>query len=76
MLLGMPGPELIGNNVHHLKLYLKGSVNVRNITEAYPFVSFFAEVGGYCGLLLGYSLMDLSSILETIFKLFQILKMF
>ena len=62
-------PILDGNNPNesYVKLYFKSSVNVRRNILAYSEVSLFAEVGGYLGLLLGVSLLDITKLVRLLF---------
>ena len=42
------------------------AVNVQRSILAYSTLSFLAEVGGYIGLLLGFSLLDLSKLVHNL----------
>ena len=58
--LGLP---FITNGSQHeayIKIYLKTSVKVKNTVLDYEFLSLIGEIGGYTGLLLGISLVDIS----------------
>ena len=50
----------------YVKLYFKMAVNIHRNILAYSTLSFLAEVGGYIGLLLGLSLLDLSKVLQNV----------
>ena len=52
-------------NEAYVKLYFKMAVNVKTSILAYSSLSFLAEVGGYIGLLLGFSLLDLSKVIQN-----------
>ena len=45
-----------------VKLYFKNQINVRNSVYSYSISSLVADIGGYLGLLLGFSLLDISGI--------------
>ena len=47
-----------------LTMYFKTSIPVRKSHIAYPESSLFAEIGGYTGLLLGFSLLDFTKIVK------------
>ena len=48
----------------YVKLYFKMAVQIHKNILAYSTLSFLAEVGGYIGLLLGFSLLDLSKVIK------------
>ena len=50
-----------------VKFYFKDEVKVSTEKLKYTIVSFMAEVGGYVGLLLGVSLLDITSIIGQFF---------
>ena len=50
-----------------LTLYFKKSIPIRESHLAYPQSSFLAEIGGYMGLLLGFSLLDLAKVFDLFF---------
>ena len=45
-------------------MYFKTSIPVRESQYAYPRSSLFAEIGGYTGLLLGFSLLDFTKVVK------------
>ena len=47
-----------------VKFYFKSHVNVRRNILAYSSTNLWAEVGGYIGLLLGFSLLDLTKLVK------------
>ena len=57
-----------------MKMYFKKMIQVRRSYLAYSIISMFAEIGGYLGLLLGYSLLDLTNILDKIFNWMRMMK--
>ena len=50
----------------YVKLYFKMAVQIHKNILAYSTLSFLAEVGGYIGLLLGFSLLDLSKVIKNL----------
>ena len=55
-----------------VKFYFKDEVRVSTGKLKYTIVSFMAEVGGYIGLLLGVSLLDITSIIgQIVSKIYQ-----
>ena len=54
-----------------LKLYFKGTLKVRKTTLAYDETTLVAEVGGYLGLCLGVSLLDLTVFVKWIRRVWQ-----
>ena len=50
----------------YVKLYFKMAVQIHKNILAYSTLSFLAEVGGYIGLLLGFSLLDLSKVMKNL----------
>ena len=47
-----------------LTFYFKTSIPVRESHIAYPRSSLFAEIGGYMGLLLGFSILDFAKVVD------------
>ena len=65
------GFPIIGNNTRdpelaYVKLYFKTQINVRRSFLDYTALSMFGEVGGYIGLLLGFSFLDLTFLTQKI----------
>ena len=59
------------DNEAYVKFYIKDEIEIKKSRISYTEVSLLAEVGGYVGLFLGASLMDIASLLN---KLFVIIK--
>ena len=57
-----------------MKMYFKKMIQVRRSYLAYSIISMFAEIGGYLGLLLGYSLLDVTNILDKFFNWMRMMK--
>ena len=55
----------------YIKYDFKRKVNVQSSQLIYTQLSLLAELGGYMGLLLGVSLLDISSIFNTIFLMIR-----
>ena len=51
----------------YIKYEFKRNINVQSSHLIYTELSLLAEMGGYMGLLLGVSLLDISSIFNTLF---------
>ena len=51
-----------------IKLYFKSQINVRNSMLSYDIETFVADIGGYLGLLLGFSLLDVTRVIKQIFS--------
>ena len=65
------GFPITGKNMGHpelafVKLYFKTQINVRRSFLDYTSLSLFGEVGGYIGLLLGFSFLDLTFFTQKI----------
>ena len=58
-------------NEAYIKIYLKSTVKSREFVHDYTFLSMLAEIGGYTGLLLGVSLVHLTSLIDRIFVRFM-----
>ena len=54
-------------NEAYIKIYLKSSVKSREFVHDYTFLSMLAEIGSYTGLLLGVSLVHITSLIDRIF---------
>ena len=71
---GIADKQKFRNGSFHLKLYFKNNISVMKSNVAYPIESFLAEVGGYLGLLLGVSLMDISNIFRKTWEFIKVHK--
>lgn len=56
-------------NVAYVKFYFKPTTKVRRSIIAYDEVTLIAEFGGYLGLCLGVSMMDLSQAAKWVWKI-------
>ena len=55
-------------NEAYVLFYIKDQIELKKSYLSYSKVSLLAEVGGYVGLLLGVSLMDISVLFDNFFK--------
>ena len=51
----------------YVKIYVKSNVKVKSVILYYDMTSLVADVGGYIGMLLGVSLVDLTIICNSAF---------
>ena len=56
------------NSAAKLTLYFGTSISVRENRIAYDSASLFAEIGGYTGLLLGFSFFDFAKLFSFVSK--------
>ena len=63
---GYPIIDTTNIDVAYVKVYFRMAVNIHKNILAYSTLSFLAEVGGYIGLLLGFSLLDLSKVIKNL----------
>ena len=56
--------EAKNGSTSFVTMYFKTSVSVQESIPAFPASSLFAEIGGYTGLLLGFSFFDITRILR------------
>ena len=57
-------------NETYVKFYIKEQIPVRESQLSYSVVTLLAELGGYVGLIIGVSLMDIVSLIDQIFAKF------
>ena len=58
---------------YHLRLYFKHNVLVRTSLLDYSFASMLGELGGYFGLLLGFSLTDFGALIKEVLSSYLLL---
>ena len=51
----------------YMKLYVKSTVKMKKTVLDYTWVSMLAEIGGYTGLLLGISVVNVTNYLDKLF---------
>ena len=56
-------------NETYVKFYIKDQIQVRESHLSYTEVSLLAELGGYVGLIIGVSLMDIASFIDKMFAI-------
>lgn len=56
-------------NETYVKFYIKNQIQVRESHLSYTEVSLLAELGGYIGLIIGVSLMDIATFIDKIFAI-------
>jgi hypothetical protein len=54
------------NNEGLVRMYYNSDIQIQQSIMAYSVLSLLAEVGGYVGLLLGVSFLDIAKILERL----------
>ena len=65
--LGLPFISPTESNLTYIKIYLKSSVKIKSIVYDYTFLSLTAEVGGYVGLILGISVLNMALNMNMLF---------
>ena len=69
--LGLPDIDTGPEDEAYIRLYLKTDIKIKSIILYYDSNTLFAEIGGYLGMLLGFSLLDFTSIVNgAMFKMF------
>ena len=58
------------SNEAFVQLVLSDVIKVQTSFWSYPIISLLAEVGGYVGLLLGISLLDITKIIDRLFQVY------
>ena len=61
---GMPFDGEEKPNVAHVKMYLRSTVKSKKTVLDYTWLSMVAEIGGYTGLLLGVSVVNITSLVD------------
>ena len=61
---GYPIHDITYPNEAYVKFYFKSTTHISKSILAYTDISLFAELGGYLGLLLGFSLLDLTKLVN------------
>ena len=65
---GLDGTTDNGNeNETFVKFYIKDQIQVRESYLSYTVVSLLAELGGYIGLIIGVSMMDIATLIDKMF---------
>ena len=64
--LGLPFDGQGPDNEAYIKLYTKSTAKVKKMVYDYTILSLLAEIGGYTGLLLGVSVLNLNNMVNKI----------
>ena len=64
--LGLPFDGHGPDNEAYIKLYTKSTAKVKKMVYDYTILSLLAEIGGYTGLLLGVSVLNLNNMVNKI----------
>ena len=51
-----------------IRMYTKSTVRIKKTVPDYTWLSMLAEIGGYTGLLLGISVVNLTGVIDRLFK--------
>ena len=65
---GFPIYDIYDIKKGRVKMYFKSQINVRKNVVSYDEVNLLAEIGGYIGLLLGFSLLDIAKLFRSLFE--------
>ena len=71
LFFGFPVIQPFGKASYNLKMYFKSNIIVKKSQVAYPTESFLAEMGGYLGLFLGFSMMDIHGLFKKIIEMME-----
>lgn len=72
VILGFPKYDKVySSEKARAKIYFKRRVTEKKNVVPYDWVSFLAEIGGYMGLLLGWSMLDLTMVIKIIASAFK-----
>ena len=72
VIIGFPIRSKSSMNSTYGKLHFRTTLKKTYLTEDYPLMTMIGEIGGYTGLLLGVSLLDMYELMKTLFaKTFQ-----
>ena len=64
--MGLPFDGKGPDNEAYIKLYTKSTAKVKKMVYDYTVLSLIAEIGGYTGLLLGVSVLNLTSLVNSV----------
>ena len=69
---GFPGTAKHSNEqIGEVKMYFKSHITVKRSVLVYEETQLMAEIGGYIGLILGFSLLDLGKLLQSAYDRFR-----
>ena len=71
MLVTFPpyGSDSVSQNEAFVKFYLKNIIRIQSSFLNHTLISLLAEIGGYVGLLLGMSLLDVTKVISWLLNL-------
>lgn len=64
---GLPVDGVTENGLAQMKMYLKSTTKIKRMVLDYTIISMIAEIGGYTGLLLGISFVNITRVLDRLF---------
>ena len=64
--MGLPFNGTGDSSRAYIKMYMKSTVKFKKIVYDYTVLSMLAEIGGYTGLLLGVSVVNLTSLIDRL----------
>ena len=64
----VPSVEVKEDGMAFIKMYTKSTVRVKKTVLDYTWLSMLAEIGGYTGLLLGISVVNLTGVIDRLFQ--------
>ena len=67
---GYPGLAETNTKLGEVKMYFKSHITVKKSVLVYKETQLMAEIGGYIGLILGFSLLDLGKLLQSAYDRF------
>ena len=59
------------SNKAKLKIYFSSLVKVQQSRYTYDIINFMGEIGGYVGLLLGVSVLNLDRVIDSLLRMFK-----
>ncbi|TRY78400.1 hypothetical protein TCAL_10416 [Tigriopus californicus] len=64
--LGLPFDGVEDPDIAYIKMYIKSTVKVKKTVLDYTWLSMLAEIGGYTGLLLGISVVNITNVVDKV----------
>ena len=71
IVFGYPGLAETNTQLGEVKMYFKSHITVKKSVLVYKETQLMAEIGGYIGLILGFSLLDLGKLLQSAYDRFR-----
>ncbi len=66
------GKISLDNKKHQLKIYFPSQIKFQQSRYTYNIINFLGEIGGYVGLLLGVSVLNLDPVLDKFLRMFKL----